>query len=463
MDELKVVIDPGHGGSDPGAVANGKNEKDYTLMISQYMFERFNELGVPVTLTRDTDETLSPTERTQRILSAYGNSPDVVVISNHLNAGGGTGAEVIYALRNSDTLARNVLSNLGAEGQTMRKYYQRRLPSDTSKDYYFIHRNTGKTEPIIVEYGFIDDTPENVRFLEDNYKRLAEAVIRAVALYKGIDYIAPPGLMSNTYIVQKGDSLYSIARKYNTTIEELKSLNNLVSNTLQVGQILRVPSEEDTPSSNTYVVQKGDSLYSIARRFNTTVDELKSLNNLTSNVLQINQVLKISEDDNTMEDDDMDTANTYIVQKGDSLYSIAKKFNTTVEQLKSLNNLTSNVLQINQVLKISEDDNAMEDDNMDTANTYVVQSGDSLYSIARKFNTTVDELKSLNNLTSNLLQINQVLKIPSSSDIPTTYTVVAGDNLYSIARKFNTTVDNLKTLNNLTSNLLNIGQKLIIR
>ena len=100
---------------------------------------------------------------------------------------------------------------------------------------------------------------------------------------------------------------------------------------------------------------------------------------------------------------------------------------------------------------------------MDTANTYVVQSGDSLYSIARKFNTTVDELKSLNNLTSNLLQINQVLKIPSSSDIPTTYTVVAGDNLYSIARKFNTTVDNLKTLNNLTSNLLNIGQKLIIR
>ena len=345
----------------------------------------------------------------------------------------------------------------------MRKYYQRRLPSDTSKDYYFIHRNTGKTEPIIVEYGFIDDTPENVRFLEDNYKRLAEAVIRAVALYKGIDYIAPPGLMSNIYIVQKGDSLYSIARKYNTTIEELKSLNNLVSNTLQVGQILRVPSEEDTPSSNTYVVQKGDSLYSIARRFNTTVEQLKSLNNLTSNVLQINQVLKISEDDNTMEDDDMDTANTYIVQKGDSLYSIAKKFNTTVEQLKSLNNLTSNVLQINQVLKISEDENTMEDDNMDTANTYVVQSGDSLYSIARKFNTTVDELKSLNNLTSNLLQINQVLKIPSSSDIPTTYTVVAGDNLYSIARKFNTTVDNLKLLNNLTSNLLNIGQKLIIR
>ena len=83
-----VVIDPGHGGSDPGAVGNDKKEKDYTLMISQYMFERFNELGVPVTLTRDTDETLSPTERTQRILNAYGNNPNVIVISNHLNSGG---------------------------------------------------------------------------------------------------------------------------------------------------------------------------------------------------------------------------------------------------------------------------------------------------------------------------------------------------------------------------------------
>lgn len=83
-----VVIDPGHGGSDPGAVGNGLNEKDYTLKISQYMYDRFKELGVPVVLTRSGDETLSPTERTQKILNAYGNNSDVIVISNHLNAGG---------------------------------------------------------------------------------------------------------------------------------------------------------------------------------------------------------------------------------------------------------------------------------------------------------------------------------------------------------------------------------------
>ena len=86
-----VVIDPGHGGSDPGAVGNGLNEKDYTLKISQYMFDRFKELGVPVVLTRSGDDTLNPTERTQKILNAYGNDSDVIVISNHLNAGGGEG------------------------------------------------------------------------------------------------------------------------------------------------------------------------------------------------------------------------------------------------------------------------------------------------------------------------------------------------------------------------------------
>lgn len=83
-----IVIDPGHGGTDPGAVNNNQYEKDYTLKISKYMYDRFKELGIPVSITRDTDITLSPTDRTNRILSFYGNDPNVVVISNHLNAGG---------------------------------------------------------------------------------------------------------------------------------------------------------------------------------------------------------------------------------------------------------------------------------------------------------------------------------------------------------------------------------------
>mgnify|MGYP000732585929 FL=1 len=84
-----IVIDPGHGGSDPGAVANNLKEKDYSLLISKYMYDRFKELGVPVKLTRDTDITLPPRERTNKVKSFYGDGKDVIVISNHLNAGGG--------------------------------------------------------------------------------------------------------------------------------------------------------------------------------------------------------------------------------------------------------------------------------------------------------------------------------------------------------------------------------------
>ena len=85
----KIVIDAGHGGNDPGAVGNGITEKDYTLKISQYMANRLRDLGADVTLTRNIDETLSPTDRVNRVLNAYGDSKDVVVISNHINAGGG--------------------------------------------------------------------------------------------------------------------------------------------------------------------------------------------------------------------------------------------------------------------------------------------------------------------------------------------------------------------------------------
>lgn len=444
----KIVIDPGHGGTDSGATGNNMLEKDYNLLISKYMYDRFKELGVPVAITREEDVTLSPTDRVNDILSKFGNSSDVIVISNHVNSGGGEGAEVIYALRNSDTLAKSVLNNIGATGQATRKYYQRRLPSDTSKDYYFIHRNTGSTQPIIVEYGFIDSA-KDTEFLKENYKELAEAVISAVANYAGVPYTSPEGVITNTYIVQKGDSLYSISQKLNTTVDELKKLNNLTSNTLQIGQVLKIPTKEIYEEETLYTVKAGDTLYKIAAANNTTVDEIKALNNLTSNNLSIGQLLKLPSP--------FTPETTYTVQKGDSLYAIANKYNTTVDALKKANNLTSNILSIGQVLKIPT---VLE---TETGITYTVKSGDSLYSIAREYNTTVDAIKSLNNLSSNLLSIGQVLKIPTGASLETTYTVQKGDSLYSIAKKFNTTVATLKELNNLTSNLLSIGQILIVR
>lgn len=197
-------------------------------------------------------------------------------------------------------------------------------------------------------------------------------------------------------------------------------------------------------------------MYSIANKYNTTVNELKRLNNLTSNTLQIGQKLIVREEPS--EDLNVPVA-TYTVERGDSLYSIANRFGTTVDTLKKLNNLTNNLLSIGQILKLptTEDISTIEE-------SYIVQSGDTLYSIARKFNTNVNELIRLNNLSGTALRVGQILKLPSTTETTQTiYTVKRGDSLYSIAKTFNTTVDEIKRLNNLTNNLLNVGQILIIK
>lgn len=441
--DYKIVIDAGHGGDDPGASGNGIIEKDLNLKISNYMYDRFRELGVPVKIIRSTDETISPTERVDRVLDAFGNSDDVVVISNHINAGGGEGAEVIYALRNKDTLSNLVLQELAKEGQKIRKAYQRRLPSDTSKDYYFMQRNTGITEPITVEYGFLD-TEADANKLKNNYIDYAEAVVRAV-----LNYIGYTEGTENTYTVKKGDSLYSIAKKYNTSVEELKAANNLSSNLLTIGQVLVIPETEKQPEDYTiYTVQKGDTLYGIANKYNTTVDKIVEYNNLPSTSLVIGQQILIP---NVYTESNK--YDTYIVEKGDSLYKIANEYDTTVTELMEINNLSSNLLSIGQKLLVPKKESSNEFE-------YIVKAGDSLYSIANKYNTTVDKIKNLNNLSNNLLSIGQIIKLPTQEN--NTYIVKSGDNLYSIANKYNTTVDEIKKKNNLTSNLLTIGQILII-
>ena len=452
MNNLQVVVDAGHGGTDPGAVSSsGVREKDLTLMIAQYMYEEFQKRGVPVTIVRSTDETVSPTERVNRILDAYGDNPNVVIISNHINAAGSAtqgaeGAEVIYALRDDSTLASNILTALGNAGQKMRKFYQRRLPSDTSKDYYFIHRNTGSnTHPVIVEYGFIDN-PEDLSKIQNNYKEYVDAVVDAVIATAEGESIPSLPESGNYYVVQNGDSLWKIANKYGITVDELKSLNGLSSNNLMVGQILEVPSSSSDVS--TYTVKAGDSLWKIANMYGLTVAELKSLNGLTSDNLSVGQVLKVNNSSNNS------SGNTYTVKSGDSLWSIANKYETTVNTLKSLNNLTSDVLNVGQVLLIP---NESSNGSSNNSSTYTVKAGDSLWNIANKYGITVDELKNLNGLTSNILNIGQVLKVPSGGN---TYTVKSGDSLWSIANRYGTTVDTLKSLNGLTSNTLMIGQVL---
>ena len=443
-----VVIDAGHGGDDPGASKNGIIEKDLTLEISKELADQLSNYGIPVYLTRVEDETINPTERVNRILNAFGNNDDVIVISNHINAGGGDGAEVIYALRNSSTLSNIILEQLQKEGQNVRKAYQRRLGTDTSKDYYFIHRDTGITQPVIIEYGFLDSTEDDVSQLKNNYKSYANAVARAILEYAGIIYD-----QEGTYTVKAGDSLWSIAKKYNTTVDEIKKINNLQNNLLSVGQILKIPVEtSESEEYKIYIVKKGDTLYSIARNNNITVDELIAYNNLKNNSLSIGQQLLIPI---TIISGVNGNYDTYTVKKGDSLYKIAKDYGLSVEELKRINNLQTSLLNIGQVLKIPKSETVESSNYIE----YVVKAGDSLYKIANNYNIDVDDLKKYNNLDSNLLSIGQIIRIPLENNI---YVVKAGDSLYSIAKNNNTTVEKLKSNNNLTSNLLSIGQILII-
>lgn len=351
---IKIVIDAGHGGSDVGAVSGNVKEKDLTLMIAQDMYEKLKKLGLEVTLIRSTDETLSPTERVRRIMEAYGDNENVIVISNHINSNptpnSAEGAEVIYALRNDSTFAQNILRELGKEGQVIRGAYQRRSETNPNLDYYFIHRQTGSTQPVIIEYGFINNE-EDLRRIQENYKSYVDAVIRAIIETFNVKVNQNDQSSSNTnqgneiyinYIVKRGDTLYSIAKKYNTTVNSIKNLNSLVSDNIGVGQTLRIPITNNYYFL--YTIKKGDTLWNIAREYNTTVENLRNLNNIQGDLLNVNQIIKIPLD--------IATVTIYTVEAGDTLWSISRKFDTTVDKIKRINNLESNIISIGQNLLI---------------------------------------------------------------------------------------------------------------
>ena len=321
-----IIIDPYRGGLDSGYIDNNIVEKDFNLMISKYITNRLNELGIQSILTRDNDKTLSDEERAS-IINGYTG----IAISNRLNSGDENGVEIVYSLKNTNNIPNRLENAFNDRDIFVNKVYQRRDENDTSKDYDNLLKNTN-TETIIINYGNINNS-DDINNVLNNYTRYAESVVKAIADYYGVEYSKT---FDNEYIVKKGDSLWGIATKYGITVNELKQANNLKTNLISVGQVLKIP---EVSTENSYVVKKGDSLWSISKKFNTTVNDLKTLNNLTSNLISINQKLLVP-------------GTTYTVVKGDSLWSISKKFNTTVDNIKSKNNLKSNIINIGQVLLI---------------------------------------------------------------------------------------------------------------
>jgi LysM repeat protein len=293
-----------------------------------------------------------------------------------------------------------------------------------------------------------------------------------------------------THTIRKGDNLYNLAKRYGVTVEDIRNLNNLTSNRLDIGQTLKIrsgepvadtnikPSPPPPPAKNSkpakseqqsgsdsYTVKKGDILGDIAKRYGMTVTELKKLNNLTGNRIDVGQKLKIKSGSAWSPDKKAPTPEpvqtiilspapakdsgieTYTVIRKDNLGKIAKQFGMTVEELKKLNNLSSNRLDVGQVLRVrsmatpppekkpetriialTPADTALTtekkkpakivNDEITVETTYKVKRNDNLGKIAKQFGMTVDELKKLNNLTSNRLDVGQELKVRTQTAKP---------------------------------------------
>lgn len=231
------------------------------------------------------------------------------------------------------------------------------------------------------------------------------------------------------YTVKSGDTLWRISQTFGVSIDKIKTLNDLTSDNIYIGQTLRLKEQvrETLVTYDTYTVKSGDSLWAISRAYNTTVDNIKSLNNLTSDVIRVGQVLKVKEN--------VIYGTYYTVKSGDTLWKISQSFGVSVNEIKSINNLTIDTITVGQKLFIPE--KAVEEIKPPLAKptpvyewpavTYIVQPGDTVYSVAKKFNTTVDNILRYNYMApDDWLDAGD--KIAISGYAPRVYTVTPGES-----------------------------------
>lgn len=244
---------------------------------------------------------------------------------------------------------------------------------------------------------------------------------------------------ASTHKVEAGESLWSISKKYNTNVNELKAINNLTKDTIFPTQVLKVaqtsslPKEviskpnsnqtiSETAPTNSYIVKSGDTLGKIAVQYSMSLSELMKRNYLSSHMIFPGQKLLVS--NNTSSSDkpkpiqpDSHPTGTYTVRAGDTLSHISSKVGMTIQQIKELNGLTKDTIYIGQQLKIAKTIGTPNEEkrtspvNTIENRTYTVQSGDSLSAIGNRFNVSIQELKTWNNLTHDRIKIGQILTI----------------------------------------------------
>lgn len=195
-----IILDAGHGGSDPGASGFGILEKDWNLRLTLYQYKRLKDLGADIHLTRDSDVTLEHVQRVARIKNQY-----AVCVSNHWNAfnGQARGIEVIHSVHAKSAFAKDLAERLTkATKLPLRRVFSREMKPGV--DYYYMHRLTGKTETVIIEYGFIDNVSDHQAYLQDSvFYAAAEAVIEGICKKIGIGYQRPGAVTSNKVVANR--------------------------------------------------------------------------------------------------------------------------------------------------------------------------------------------------------------------------------------------------------------------
>ncbi len=280
----------------------------------------------------------------------------------------------------------------------------------------------------------------------------------------------PPG--TRPYTIRAGDNFYRLAQQFNTTVAAIISANPLVNpNSLQIGQQICIPRQPifpACPEGNYYTIKAGDTLYSIARSYNISLDDLIEANpQIDPRRLFVGQVICIPLAVPPVTCPEGTTP--YTVVAGDTLYAIARRFNVPYDALVEANpGIDPERLLIGQQICIPAPLPPAECP--EGTEAYSIQTGDTFYAIAREYNTTVEALIQANpGVNPNNLRVGQQICIPTApapSECPEgtfSYTIKTGDTFYSIAQQYNTTVEALIDYNpDMDPDSLQIGQQICV-